>query len=79
MIIKHQLDNSQITEEEKNKEKLKTKSDVILIGAGIMSATLGILLKELEPNLTITVLERLDAIRHFIVRKQLPMPELNEN
>ena len=61
MIIKHQLDNSQITEEEKNKEKLKTKSDVILIGAGIMSATLGILLKELEPNLTITVLERLDA------------------
>ncbi|GBF50432.1 malate:quinone oxidoreductase [Leptospira ryugenii] len=42
-------------------EPIKTKSDVILIGAGIMSATLGILLKELEPDLTITVLERLDA------------------
>jgi malate dehydrogenase (quinone) len=42
-------------------EQIKTKSDVILIGAGIMSATLGIFLKELEPNLTITVLEKLDA------------------
>jgi malate dehydrogenase (quinone) len=61
MIIKHTLDNSQITKEEEEKLKIKTKSDVILIGAGIMSATLGILLKELEPNLTITVLERLDA------------------
>ncbi|MDZ4727416.1 MAG: malate:quinone oxidoreductase [Leptospira sp.] len=42
-------------------EPIKTKSDVILIGAGIMSATLGIFLKELNPSLTITVLERLDA------------------
>ncbi|MCZ8156271.1 MAG: malate:quinone oxidoreductase [Leptospira sp.] len=40
---------------------VKTKSDVILIGAGIMSATLGIFLKELDPSLTITVLEKLDA------------------
>ncbi|TGL61190.1 malate:quinone oxidoreductase [Leptospira ognonensis] len=42
-------------------EQIKTKSDVILIGAGIMSATLGIFLKELDPSLTITVLEKLDA------------------
>src|SRR5688572_12564613 len=35
--------------------------DVILIGAGIMSATLGILLKELEPSWKITILEKLDA------------------
>lgn len=35
--------------------------DVILIGAGIMSATLGLLLKELEPDLTIEVFERLDV------------------
>ncbi|MCE9500370.1 MAG: malate:quinone oxidoreductase, partial [Leptospira sp.] len=41
--------------------KIRTKSDVILIGAGIMSSTLGVLLKELDPSLTITVLERLDA------------------
>jgi malate dehydrogenase (quinone) len=38
--------------------------DIILIGAGIMSATLGLLLKELEPSLTITILERLEGIAH---------------
>jgi malate dehydrogenase (quinone) len=37
-----------------------TDADVILIGAGIMSATLGMLLKELEPNLKILVFERLE-------------------
>jgi malate dehydrogenase (quinone) len=36
------------------------KPDVVLIGAGIMSATLGTMLKELEPPLTITMLETLD-------------------
>lgn len=35
-------------------------TDVALIGAGIMSATLGIMLKELNPNITIQVFERLD-------------------
>jgi malate dehydrogenase (quinone) len=35
--------------------------DVVLIGAGIMSATLGVLLKELEPELTIEIYERLDV------------------
>ncbi|MCU0824735.1 MAG: malate:quinone oxidoreductase [Leptospira sp.] len=45
----------------KHQETVRTKSDVILIGAGIMSATLGVLLKELAPELSITVLERLDA------------------
>jgi malate dehydrogenase (quinone) len=34
------------------------KTDVILIGAGIMSATLGVLLKELAPDWEITVFER---------------------
>jgi len=34
--------------------------DVVLIGAGIMSATLGMLLKELEPGITIHIYERLD-------------------
>ncbi len=34
--------------------------DVVLIGAGIMSATLGVLLKELKPELTIEIYERLD-------------------
>lgn len=35
--------------------------DVALIGAGIMSATLGAILRRLEPDATITVVERLDA------------------
>src|SRR5262245_23374687 len=34
--------------------------DVALIGAGIMSATLGTLLRKLEPELRIDVFERLD-------------------
>jgi len=37
----------------------QTKTDVILIGAGVMSATLGTLLKELVPEWNITVLEKL--------------------
>ncbi len=37
----------------------ETKSDVILIGAGIMSATLGTLLKELVPGWEIKVFEKL--------------------
>jgi malate dehydrogenase (quinone) len=36
--------------------------DVILIGAGIMSATLGVMLKELQPELKIEIYERLDTI-----------------
>ncbi|TFB14652.1 malate:quinone oxidoreductase [Filobacillus milosensis] len=38
----------------------QTKTDVILIGAGIMSATLGSLLKELVPEWEIKVFEKLD-------------------
>ncbi|GIO32909.1 MULTISPECIES: malate:quinone oxidoreductase [Paenibacillus] len=37
----------------------QTETDVILIGAGIMSATLGTLLKELAPDWKITVFEKL--------------------
>lgn len=37
-------------------------ADVVLVGAGIMSATLAALLKELDPNLSIIVLERLDVL-----------------
>ncbi|SFA50767.1 malate dehydrogenase (quinone) [Pedobacter suwonensis] len=44
----------------KKKTVGKTDADVILIGAGIMSATLGVLLKQLEPNLSIEIYERLD-------------------
>ncbi len=37
-------------------------SEIILVGAGIMSATLGVLLKELKPECTITIIERLDHV-----------------
>lgn len=39
----------------------EVKTDLLLVGGGIMSATLGVLLKQLEPNWSITLLERLDA------------------
>jgi len=39
-----------------------TDVDVILIGAGIMSATLGFMLKELQPDLKIELFERLDVM-----------------
>ncbi|HLQ96508.1 MAG TPA: malate dehydrogenase (quinone) [Pseudogracilibacillus sp.] len=37
-----------------------TSTDVILIGAGVMSATLGTLLKEISPHTDITIFEKLD-------------------
>ncbi|WP_276498407.1 malate:quinone oxidoreductase [Pontibacter litorisediminis] len=45
-----------------NKDAAANKeTDVVLIGAGIMSATLGMMLKELQPNLQVEVIERLDV------------------
>ncbi len=40
-------------------DQATAKPDVALVGAGIMSATLGVLLKELEPALTIEMFETL--------------------
>ena len=45
-----------------NKIHTSTDCDVILIGAGIMSATLGVLLKELNPAIRIDIYERLDRV-----------------
>jgi len=39
---------------------LVPKTDVVLMGAGIMSATLGMILKELNPDITIQIFERLE-------------------
>lgn len=39
---------------------LVQQTDVVLMGAGIMSATLGMILKELKPDITIQIFERLD-------------------
>lgn len=45
----------------RTKNKSDKTVDVVLIGAGIMSATLGVMLKELEPGLTVEIFERLDV------------------
>src|SRR5690606_40194100 len=38
------------------------KVDVLLIGGGIMSATLGVMLQELEPDWSMVMMERLDGV-----------------
>src|ERR1051325_4291043 len=45
----------------KHDKTIQAGPDVILIGAGIMSATLGVMLKELQPDITIDIYERLDG------------------
>jgi len=45
-----------------------TEPDVVLVGAGIMSATLGVLLKEVEPALTITIVRK----RFTTARRRVP-------
>jgi malate dehydrogenase (quinone) len=42
-------------------EPKAARTDVVLVGAGIMSATLGALLRQVEPDWSITLVERLDA------------------
>jgi hypothetical protein len=39
--------------------KAQTSPDVVLVGAGVMSATLGMLLKQLNPGTTLEVFESL--------------------
>ncbi|HXS37431.1 MAG TPA: malate dehydrogenase (quinone), partial [Flavipsychrobacter sp.] len=40
----------------------ETSTDIVLIGGGIMSATLGTLLNELQPGIKIEIFERLDKV-----------------
>ena len=40
------------------------KVDVLLVGAGVMSATLGKLLAQLDPSLKIMMVERLSKVAH---------------
>ncbi len=44
------------------KKTKKSEVDVVLIGAGIMSATLGTLINELSPDINIEIVERLDLV-----------------
>ncbi len=40
------------------------KADVLLVGGGVMSATLGVMLSQLDPSLKIIMVERLDHVAH---------------
>ena len=40
------------------------KADVVLVGGGVMSATLGMMLRQLDPSLDIVMVERLDHVAH---------------
>jgi len=44
------------------KKTKKSEVDVVLIGGGIMSATLGALINELSPDINIEIIERLDVV-----------------
>jgi len=44
------------------KKTKKSEVDVVLIGGGIMSATLGALINELSPDINIEIVERLDVV-----------------
>ena len=39
---------------------MNTETDIVLIGAGIMSSTVGVFLKELEPSFSIAMFETLE-------------------
>ncbi|GLQ30648.1 malate dehydrogenase (quinone) [Litoribrevibacter albus] len=39
-------------------------TDVLLVGGGVMSATLGMMLQQLDPSMKITMIERLDHVAH---------------
>jgi malate dehydrogenase (quinone) len=38
------------------------ETDILLVGGGIMSATLGVLLHQLDPTLNITMVEQLPEV-----------------
>ncbi len=40
------------------------KADVVLVGGGVMSATLGMMLQQLDPSMKIVMVERLDHVAH---------------
>lgn len=50
----------------KAKASEEQETDVLLIGGGIMSATLGTYLRELEPEWSMTMVERLEGSRRRV-------------
>lgn len=53
------------------------QADLVLVGGGVMSATLGMILKQLDPTMDIVLVERLDHIaRSKKIHKSHSAPEL---
>ncbi|WP_080794290.1 malate dehydrogenase (quinone) [Corynebacterium pacaense] len=50
-----------MSDSQKNAQKVTDEVDVVLVGAGIMSATLGAMLRQLEPGWSQIIFERLDG------------------
>ncbi|MGC4016163.1 MAG: malate:quinone oxidoreductase [Luteolibacter sp.] len=46
----------------KKVSEVNESPDAVLVGAGIMSATLGVLLKELRPDMSLVILESLSEV-----------------
>ncbi|WP_460486802.1 malate dehydrogenase (quinone) [Corynebacterium atrinae] len=53
--------NNKVSTDNKNSAKVTDEVDIALVGAGIMSATLGAMLRELEPSWSQIIFERLDG------------------
>ena len=59
--MRNNEDNSVTARSTKTATAASSNPDVVLIGAGIMSATLAVILKELDPKLKIEIYEVLGS------------------
>jgi malate dehydrogenase (quinone) len=60
-IARYHTETKKTSQLTTNSQPVQYDTDVVLIGAGIMSATLSMILKQLQPDITITIFERLDV------------------
>lgn len=51
-----------MSKNQQSNNELNNNPDVVLIGGGIMSATLGVILKRLQPQMTIQIIEALPSV-----------------
>ena len=51
-----------MSKNQQSNSELNNNPDVVLIGGGIMSATLGVMLKKLQPEMTIQIIEALPSV-----------------
>jgi malate dehydrogenase (quinone) len=61
IAMRNNEDNSVMARSTKTETTASSNPDVVLVGAGIMGATLAVILKELNPKLTIEMYEVLGS------------------